>query len=92
MISSAVRRAFGCATMDWLLRASYRVQRLRRAWKYFRGCLDDSDAQRIMLDCRVPAGWHPLITLTVEDTLEEAQHIRRPSGPAAVDWRRLCPR
>ena len=25
-----------------------------------------------MLDCRNPAGWHPLLVLTVEDTLEQA--------------------
>jgi len=23
-----------------------------------------------MLDCRYPAGWHPLLVLTVADTLE----------------------
>ena len=26
-----------------------------------------------MLDCRHPAGWHPLLVLTVEDTLEQAR-------------------
>jgi len=26
-----------------------------------------------MLDCRYPAGWHPLLVLTVEDTLEQAR-------------------
>jgi len=26
-----------------------------------------------MLDCRYPAGWHPLLVLTVEDTLEKAR-------------------
>ncbi len=25
-----------------------------------------------MLDCRYPAGWHPLLVLTVEGTLEQA--------------------
>ena len=68
-----VRRVFGNVAMNWLHRASYSLQRLRRACKYFRGRLDDNDARRIMLDCRVPAGWHPLVTLTVEDALEEAR-------------------
>ena len=27
----------------------------------------------LMLDCRYPAGWHPLLVLTVEDTLEQAR-------------------
>lgn len=26
-----------------------------------------------MLDCRYPAGWHPLLVLTVEDTLQQAR-------------------
>ena len=26
-----------------------------------------------MPDCRYPAGWHPLLVLTVEDTLEQAR-------------------
>lgn len=29
--------------------------------------------KRIMHDCRNPAGWHPLLVLTVEDTLEQAR-------------------
>ncbi|MHB1205728.1 MAG: hypothetical protein ACYCZX_09190 [Rhodospirillaceae bacterium] len=27
----------------------------------------------LMLDCRHPAGWHPLLILTVEETLEQAR-------------------
>jgi hypothetical protein len=27
----------------------------------------------MMLDCRFPAGWHPLLVLTVEDTLEQTR-------------------
>jgi hypothetical protein len=27
----------------------------------------------MMLDCRYPAGWYPLLVLTVEDTLEQAR-------------------
>lgn len=30
------------------------------------------DAQSIMFDCELPAGWFPLLTLTVDDTLDQA--------------------
>ncbi len=56
----------------WRYRAKARLERLSRAWRYFIGHLSADDAQRIMLDCRYPAGWHPLLVLTVEDTLEQA--------------------
>lgn len=54
-------------------RAKARIERLSRAWRYFIGGLTTDDAQRVMLDCRDPAGWHPLLVLTVEDTLEQAR-------------------
>ena len=54
-------------------RAKARIERLSRAWRYFTGGLTTDDAQRVMLDCRDPAGWHPLLVLTVEDTLEQAR-------------------
>lgn len=54
-------------------RARARIERLSRAWRYFTGGLTTDDAQRVMLDCRDPAGWHPLLVLTVEDTLEQAR-------------------
>lgn len=56
----------------WRYRAKARLERLSRAWRYLIGRLSADDAQRIMLDCRYPAGWHPLLVLTVEDTLEQA--------------------
>jgi len=56
-------------------RARYRLARLSRAWAYFRDRLDADEAQRIMLDCEYPAGWHPLLVLTVEDTLAEAHEV-----------------
>ncbi|MBN9527206.1 MAG: hypothetical protein J0H82_13420 [Alphaproteobacteria bacterium] len=59
----------------WRFRARHRLARLSRAWAYFRGCLDPDGAQRIMLDCEYPAGWHPLLVLTVEDTLAEAREV-----------------
>ena len=56
-------------------RARYHLARLSRAWAYFRDRLDADEAQRIMLDCEYPAGWHPLLVLTVEDG---------PAGPGAA--------
>jgi len=56
-------------------RARYRLARLSRAWAYLRDHLDADAAQRVMLDCEYSAGWHPLLVLTVEDTLEQAHEI-----------------
>lgn len=53
-----------------LYRLLSRLDRLRRAIAYGSGRLSAKDAQRIFLDCEQLAGWHPLVTLTVEDTLE----------------------
>jgi hypothetical protein len=53
-------------------RAGYRLAQWRRAWRYATDRLSADDAQRLILDCRDPAGWHPLLVLTVEDTLEQA--------------------
>jgi hypothetical protein len=67
------------AVTSRLSRARYRtaasLKRLARAWGYFTGRIGADDAQRIMLDCRHPAGWYPLLTLTVEDALQEAREI-----------------
>lgn len=64
------------ALRSWLrdhrYRVGYRLEQWRRAWRYAAGRLSADDAQRVMLDCRCPAGWHPLLVLTVEDTLEQA--------------------
>jgi hypothetical protein len=57
----------------WRRRVRSRLDRLVRAWAYFTGRLSADDAQQIMLDCHCPAGWHPLLILTVEDTLEQAR-------------------
>jgi hypothetical protein len=46
---------------------------LTRAWRYCAGTLSADDAQLIILDCRGPSGWHPLLVLTVEDTLKQAR-------------------
>lgn len=57
----------------WRQRERYR--RLRRAWRYASGRLTADDAQTMMLECEDSAGWHPLIVLTVEDTLEDALEL-----------------
>ena len=54
-------------------RAQVCLARLARSWRYFMERLSADDAQRIMLDCRASAGWHPLLVLTVEDTLGQAR-------------------
>jgi hypothetical protein len=57
----------------WRCRARDRSRRLARAWRYLTDRLSADDAQTIMLDCRHDAGWHPLLILTVDDTLEQAR-------------------
>jgi hypothetical protein len=57
----------------WFERARRRLARLTRAWSYSTGRLLATDAQQIIRDCRYPAGWHPLLVLTVEDTLARAR-------------------
>lgn len=54
------------------LRAKNRLERILRACAYFRGRLSAAQAQRLLLDCQYLAGWHPLLVLTLEDTLEQA--------------------
>jgi hypothetical protein len=56
-------------------RLKHRLQRLRRAWRYAYGSLSADDAQWVLIDCHDTAGWHFLLTLTVEDTLEQAREI-----------------
>lgn len=65
------------ALRSWASHRCYRFRsRLahwRRAWHYATDRLSADDAQRMMLDCRYSAGWHPLLVLTVKDTLEQAR-------------------
>lgn len=49
-----------------------RFRHLRRTWCYATHTLSADDAQVMMLGCRRPAGWYPLLILTVEETLEQA--------------------
>lgn len=69
------RRA--AAVTSWTRCLHYRcgawLSRWIRAWRYATGRLSADEAQRLMLDCRHPAGWHPLLVLTVEDTLQQAR-------------------
>lgn len=60
-------------TTDRRYRFRLRLSQWRRAWRYATDRLSADDAQRVMLDCRYPAGWHPLLVLTVDDTLEQAR-------------------
>lgn len=71
-----IRRTGGIVRVwirDRCYRFRTRLAQWRRAWRYATHCLSADEAQRIMLDCRDPAGWHPLLVLTVEDTLEQAR-------------------
>ena len=62
---------------SWVRDQNYRfhtrLAQWRRAWRYAIDRLSVDDAQRMMLACRDPAGWYPLLVLTVEDTLEQAR-------------------
>jgi hypothetical protein len=56
----------------WRPRTRARLARYRRAWRYAANGLSADDAQMVLVDCRYAAGWHSLLTLTVESTLEQA--------------------
>lgn len=45
------------------------LDRIRRAWNYGFDRLSAEDAKQIIADCRNPAGFHPLLALTVDDAL-----------------------
>ena len=68
-----ITRIFGSWARVHYYRGWHRLSRWRRGWCYATDRLSADGAQRIMLDCRYPAGWHPLLVLTVEDTLEQAR-------------------
>jgi hypothetical protein len=57
----------------WCYRANDRARRLHRAWNYFTDRLSADEARTVMLDCERPAGWHPLLMLTVGEALEQAR-------------------
>ena len=74
-VTSTPLRRFAAKIGLWRYRLQAVFQRLRRAWGYAYGHVSADDARRIMLDCHYPAGWHPLLVLTVEDTIEQARAI-----------------
>ena len=57
----------------WRYRAKWRAKRVLKAWRFVIERMSADDARSIMLDCERPAGWHPLLVLGVERTLEEAR-------------------
>lgn len=71
-----VRRARS-TLLSWVRDRRYRFRtrlaQWRRAWRYAIDRLSVEDAQRMMLDCRDPAGWYLLLVLTIEDTLGQAR-------------------
>jgi hypothetical protein len=74
----------------WLSHFRYRwrarLAQLARAWRYAARRLSADDARRIVLDCRGPAGWHPLLVLRVEDTLQQAREdlVDHPELPRLI--------
>lgn len=72
-----IARRTALAVRSWVRHRRYRFRsrlaQWRRTWRYANNRLCVDDAQRMMLDCRNPAGWYPLLVLTVEDTLEQAR-------------------
>lgn len=56
----------------WRYRARLYLARRALAWRYV-GRLSANDARRVVLECQAPAGWHPVLVLTVDETLEQAR-------------------
>ncbi len=65
-------RALSNLYFNWRFRMKFRLKRCRRAFHYAIDILSVEDAREILCDCDEIAGCHPLLTLTVEDTLEQA--------------------
>jgi hypothetical protein len=67
-------------------RCRARLAHILRAWGYVVGRLSTDDARRIILDCRGLAGWHPLLVLKVEDTLEQVREefVDHPELPRLI--------
>ena len=62
------------------LRWQSRIRRMLRAARYAGGRLSVADAQSIVCDCEPVAGWFPLLTLTMDETLDQAlkEHAEHP--------------
>jgi hypothetical protein len=59
----------------WRRRLYRHIARAGRAWAYLAGRLTAADARQVIRDCGGPAGWHPLIVLTVDDVLAQARTV-----------------
>lgn len=68
------------------LRWRSRFGRAIRGARYAAGRMSPDDAQRIMCDCERSAGWFPLLTLTVDDTLDLAleEYAEHPELPSLI--------
>jgi hypothetical protein len=66
------QRALRNLYFNWRFRLKFRLKRCRRAFHYALDTLSAEDAREILYDCDEIAGCHPLLTLTVDDTLEQA--------------------
>lgn len=62
----------GDSLFRWRLRCRARIGRFVLAARYAAGRLSVDDARSIVCHCEPVAGWHPLLTLTVDDTIEQA--------------------
>jgi len=71
----------------WRYRLTTKAQRLRRAWDYAFARLSQDDAQHLMLECRAPSGWYPLLILSVDETLEQARenYADHPALPQLIN-------
>ncbi|MGD9920468.1 MAG: hypothetical protein AB7V13_03335 [Pseudorhodoplanes sp.] len=85
-IAHGTARTLQLWTRDHRYRTRCRLAQWQRAWRYAVDRLSTNDAQRMMLDCRNPAGWYPLLVLTVEDTLEQAREdiVDNPELPRLI--------
>ncbi|WP_234729631.1 hypothetical protein [Acidocella facilis] len=72
---STVRFDFQRRAYFWKYRVETRFKRFCRAWCYATGTLSAGEAQTIIVECLDPAGWYPLMILTVEDALARAREI-----------------
>jgi hypothetical protein len=59
-------------------RAKHGIERYARAFAYARGRLTEDQARRMVYDIEQPSGWYHLMSLSVEDTMEDAEERFKP--------------
>jgi hypothetical protein len=59
----------------WCYRLTNTFKRVQRAFQHATAHLSADNAQHMMIDCCYDAGWHPLLILDVQETLNEAREI-----------------